>query len=333
MKVHKGEFIIVKGEKANSYKLYKVLKADGDKITARTEASKVESKRVTDSIDPANIVTNLGKNCPYGRVYGQLVEPLRGVLKYKKWGEIHFYRRMDKQEKKTLKRALDKVYNEFVKLKLTFVLPITIEIRNKQGRWDGHYKHSSRIDNEHNHLTCFKPPEFTMERCVSLIRHEMAHAIYYLGVPSPLRLKWIKLYMHYLKLHTAKLETIKSLRKGLEKARDLKVFRDSLEGDEDEKFGEADVLDECISFIKSTFNLDTDEVALLIEREDSLETYWPKHPFDLSQEHNYEAVMTEYGMTKPGEFFAEAFRLHLESKSGKKIKKLMLRTLSRLVKT
>lgn len=334
----KGDFVVAsQGE--NKFQLVKVLGASADKIIGKIEASKVEGgKRVSIEVAPEDVVLNLGNEPKYGRVYGQLVEPLRSTLEYKEWGEIHFYRRMSKDEKKILKKALDKVYADLVKRKLTFVLPITIEIRHKQGRWAGHYKTHPNIDNQHNHLTCFKPKEFTLEGMVELARHEIAHAIYFQGVPSAMRLKWIKLYTHYLKLHTAKIETLLKLRKGLEKTKDLREFKSTLINSDDESgtakktFSKADFLDECISFIKSTFNLDNDEVELLIEREESLEAYWPKHPFDLSHEHNYESVMTEYGMTKPTEFFAEAFRLYLEGKSGKKIKKLMEKTLSRLAK-
>lgn len=333
MSVKKGDYFIA--EEGKKFKLYKALHPTADSIKAVVEASKLDGKREITQVDPLTVVLNLGRKPKYGRVYGQLIEPLRKCRQYKQWGDIHFYRRLDKFERKSLKLGLDAAYKRLVKHRLEFIFPITIEIRHKAGRWDGFYKKDPKYDNTHNHMTCFKPQEFTAEGVEELAIHEMGHAVWFQGVPDAVKLQWIELYTYYLTLHTAKMDVIKELRKGLEKARDLSEYRAELrdEEEEDQQFSHSDILDECIGYIRSTFNLDGQEVDILVERSDSLEPYWPKNPFDLSDAKAEASIaMTDYGMTKCVEFFAEAFRLYVYGKSGKKITKLMGKTLARLQK-
>lgn len=327
-KLSKGDYIIASSEQGK-FQFLKVRSASADVIKAVVEQSQVENKRVSIEIKPEEVVLNMGRRPKFGRVYGQLIEPLRAIKTFDDWGELHYYRKLDKEEKRVLRKALDFVMQEFRRRKLTFIFPITVELRNKAGRWSGFYKSSPKIDNMHNHLTVLGPKEYQYESLVHLIRHELGHAVWFKGVTNKMRLRWIKLYTHYMKLNTAKLEKIKAIRKALENTRSLDDYRSQLKDEEDDKT--LDVLDECVDYVRSTFNLDADEVEILIDSGESLVEYWPKHPFD-SADPQGEGVMSEYGMTNPREFFAEAFRLYLEGKAGKRLTKLMDKTLSRLSK-
>lgn len=328
----KGDYLIVEGAKRMEF--VKVRSADKDTIIAVKEQSLIEGKRVKAEYAPEQIVLNMGPKTRFGTVYGNKIEPLLAQFEVDDWGEVHVYRRLEKGEKSLIVKAMGRVFKEMKKRKLDHVFPVTTEVRTKHGRWAGHYHISDKYeDSPHNHMICLHPKEIDAE-IVSLLRHELGHAVWYLSVPDKVKMKWVSMFVKSVERMTAKREVLKELLEELETGRDLPLLRAGLkeeaEAEEGKSFHKIDVLDECLDYIKSTFHLDKEGLDIVINNSKSLERYWPKNPMDLSSVKENPAVMTEYGMTSVIEFFAEAFRLYMEGKAAKSVKKLMDKTLSRL---
>lgn len=323
MKIKKGDLIVVQEGPASKMRLMKA-RADCTKseFPALLEVSKAESKRLTQTVALDTVVLNLGNRPPYGSVYGQKVEPLLYTEDLENWGELHCYRRINKEVKKIVLKALERVWKDVKKLGVESVFPIIIELRNKNGRWAGHHKLT-----EDGHIICLKMKDLDPGSVASTLRHELFHAIDCALVTDRYRIKWLKEYARYIKLTEARTQTIASLRKGLEKSGSIKDYRLELK-EEDSK--DLEVLDECLGHLRSVYAFEPREVNLLLANQISLKPYWPTHAFDLSDTEVSETLMTEYGMTKPCEFFAEAGLLYIEGRLGKSLKVLMEKTLSNL---
>jgi len=332
----KGDYLITKTPSDKKI-LVKVLHTDSEGIKGRVEASKVENRRVSLDVERDTIIANLGQRPPFGTVYGTLVEPLLRTDDIENWGEIHFYRRLKKVEKKALRLAFETVWKKVVvKYKLKDVMPITFEVRHAKGRWAGFYRN---LPKHECHCITLKPKGFLLDDTIELLVHELAHAIDCKLVPPKLKAKWIKLYTYYITLTTLKSSQIAKVREELEASGSIAEFKANLADDdaeeEDDKkkskdLSQIDILDECLSYIQSNFNLRPREINLLLSEQESLEQYWPKHAMDIADATAGEAVMTEYGLTNADEFFAESFRLFIKGGAGKKITKLMKTTLKGL---
>jgi hypothetical protein len=327
-----GDYLIVSvGEKPKKY-CAKVLETK-DSIRCRIEASKIEGKRTSLEIDVESIVVNLGKNPPFGTVYGVSVEPLKKATDLENWGEIHFYRKLKKIERKALNQALKKVWNKIVvPNKLQECAPLTFEVRHHHGRWDGYYKSSPK---QEQHSITLKPKGFLLDDTLALITHELGHAVDHTLVPDRVRARWVKLYTDYRTLSTVKTSTLRAILSELEEAGSTRAAKKSLANLSDSTKGgvsSENLLKECLKYIHHSWGLSTSDLNLLLSQGESLEEYWPKNSLDIADDSKGKATMTEYGMTSPTEFFSEAFRLYFEGKSGRRITKLMKKTLRSLQK-
>lgn len=330
MKVCKNDLVIAKLDDGK-VKLFCIKGDTKEGYPAIVEASKLENRRVSVVLPKKSIVVNLGqkKAVLYGTVYGQKIEPLRYSKDLDGWGFIDCYRKMTKIEKKAVNKALAFVWKDLEKHKLTFIAPLTIEVRNKAGKWAGFYKKS---DKQEHDLITIGPKDIQFESLVPLLRHEAFHGVYFNGVTDKYKVKWVKLYLEYVKLHVTTSKQLEEARARLEDAGSIKTCLaelKELQGSEDERADDPmSIFRECLGYATSNHNLDKDEINLMLEDGDDLKGIWPRHVFDISEP---TVVMTEYAMTKPGEFFAEAGRLYLEGKCPKRVKKLMAKTLAHLV--
>lgn len=326
MSYKKGEYLIVKADAESKKCLCLKVREDGRAPMATIEASKLEGKREDVKVDPDLVVANLGSQPPYGRAYGALVEPYRGEQEADHWGVIHFYRRLDKQERKALVLALKKTWRWLHAQRIDGFLPLTIEVRHKQGKYAGFYKISSKLDTD---LLTLKPDAFLYQDLPSLIIHEAFHGVWFRLLTDALKVRWISLYTYYIKLSTAAPETIDRIRRQLQIAHSIQACKEKLKenSDEEDVLNPLALLDECLDYINTHYKLSNDHIDLMLAAGKNLKSYWPKHALDLSKAN---AIITEYAMTKVEEFFAEAGRVFYENKAPRRVRKLMKRTIRRV---
>lgn len=323
---HQGEFLIVKADAESKKCLCVRVRENGKTPRATIEGSKLEDKRDEITIDPELVVAVLGPKPPYGRAYGALVEPYRGLEDDELWGPVHFYRKLNNEERKALRLALKKAGKWLVAHKIDGFLPITIEVRHKQGRYSGTYKVSPKLETD---LMTLKPEGFVYQELPSLLIHEAFHGVWFQLVPDALKVRWINLYTYYIKLSTADTQSIERIRRKLEIAHGIEECRLRLKerSREDDPLSPLALLDECLAYIDEHYNLDEKHVDMLLHAHKSLKPYWPRHAIDLSKAN---PIITEYAMTKVEEFFAEAGRVFYEGKAPKRVRKLMKRTIRRV---
>jgi hypothetical protein len=151
-------------------------------------------------------------------------------------------------------------------------------------------------------------------------------------VPNAIKAKWFKLYAYYIRLSQVKPKDLKAAHEGVIAAGSIsgyaenfaEVQKDELEAD---PLHPANILDECLSHIHDNFKLDEKALEMLIASGDDLSDYWPTIALDISEP---KLIISEYGGTNPLEFFSEAFRVYLEGKAPKRVRKLMEYTLKHL---
>lgn len=273
------------------------------------------------SIPFESIVATLGPDPTYGRAYGCLVEPLRAQRELKNWGELKVYRKFKSGEKEALASAFNSVGKWLDTRKVGLFRPLTIEVRNKSGRYAGKYKFSSR-----NGDSIVLHPEAFDKTTSSLLIHECFHGIWFRQVPLNLVVKWIALYTHYTKAVTAR--ALKNVRIRLERAGSIRSYRSEHGPDPEDGpiDGACALLDSCLAYLGTVYGLTARDINILLSQGQSLDKWWPENPVDLSRT---TPILGDYATTNVDEFFAEAGRLMYEGiKLPKKIRILMKKTLS-----
>lgn len=312
MQYSKDDFLVIKDER--KFRLVKVVEASNDgELVVRREESKVEGKRTTETISDESVVLNLGSNPPAGTVYGCKIEPFQSSSDLDGWGTIHYYREVEREDKKTIKKAAAKVWKRLDKERLTAFAPLTVEVRLNKGSEIGYYKiHKS----QETDVLCIKPKEFDQTELTRLFFHEAGHGIMDRMMPSNFRAKWVTTYAYYTSLKALKKDDLIGIRALVEGNGSLKQVEDV----------DPDHLDACIGSIIGNFGIRKADIELLLNEGVSLEAYWPKHTLDLPDN---EVPLTDYAMKSVDEFWCEAFAMHMTgTQLPKRIRNLMLKTLN-----
>lgn len=306
-----GEYLVIRdGDRKK--RLVKVIEAPkGQDLLVRREESKVENRRTTEHVAHEDVVVNLGLNPRFGSVYGCKVEVFKSSAEIEGWGAVHYYREMEVEEKKMLKKAAAKIGATLKAKKLTGFWPITFEVRHKSGL-DGYYKISKHQNTD---VICLKPKEFEFGALCHLIAHEAGHGIYFHMMPNSFKARWVQIYGYYTKLGQLKESRIKEIRRALESAGTL----NDVELDKDE-------VNACLDAVQANFGLRRVDVELLLTEGKEIEPFWPTHKIDLP---DTEVVLTDYAMKNHEEFWCEALRIYLTGGMlPKKVKHLMKETLA-----
>lgn len=308
---HEGDFLIIKNGRKNA--LVKIVSVPNEgELVVRREESKVEGRRITETVSTESIILNLGPTPIPGTVYGCKIEPYYSASTIDGWGDIHYYRELERDEKKTIKRAAAKAWKSLKKLRLTAFAPLTIEVRLAKGSEIGYYKMHKAQETD---VLCLKPKEFHHDELVRLFYHEAGHGILDRMMPVEFRARWIKAYTHYTTLSKLDPDEIRGIRALVEGTGSLT----GVDGVDSEK------LDLCVDSIHSNYGLKKRDIEELLEQGYTLEDYWPTHPLDLADN---EVPLTDYANKNWNEFFCEALAMHLTGiQLPKRIRNLLLKTI------
>lgn len=313
MKFEKDDFIVVKVEGKTKNKLVKVLSKDGDTLTVRVEGSKVKKERHTEEVKAQMVVLNLGPEPPFGSVYGCTVEPFISSVDTD-WGPMHYYRKLDLEQKGKIKKALARCWTRLDKAKLTGFAPVVIEVRNGKGPESGFYRVHGKDDIPD--VLCLKPESFLKEDLDETIYHEAAHGLAFNVMPDPIMLRWIKLYTYYTKMGELTSKDIKQIKHDLESAGSFKCGVDK------------DQLAACISAVNANYGVRKQDLKVMLENNHPLDEVWPVHPLDMP---DCETPIRNYSMKNVDEFWADAFAYYMVGKGlPKRIKRLVEETISAL---
>ncbi len=295
-------------------KLAQVLSKDKDSLQIVLEENRHDPETRTElTVDPADIILNLGPDPLVGSVHGCKVEPWVKTIDSSFWGQIHLYKKLCKEDLNELKKALSTCKKALKFHNLRAFLPLDIEVRHSGGRFSGSYKFRPKGTD----TIILNPKDFHPSAMPYLCAHELAHGVWYRMVPSHIKARWVKLYHSYTQLIAATPQDIRSVREELEQSNlEIREFR-KLSGD-------VDILKECLTYIKRKHGLTTQHIDILLSTNASLAKFWPI----TIQMFNIDAPITDYSKDSPEEFFAEALAHYLmKIKLPSRIDKAITQTL------
>lgn len=267
-----------------------------------------------------DIVALLGKEPLSGSVFGCNTEIFRHKKRVDGWGKIFFYRNLEKEELKTLRKAMQETYETLVRLEIP-LHPFDTEVREAKGKWDGWYKYRpKKIDGESIDLICLKPKSF--DNLKQLLFHELGHSIWYRNTTAKTQAKWILAYHKAIELQDVNQEEVTEvLEEFCSSGMRCKEFSNGLSERENLIF------DRCIDFVDEAHLLSKHHLDTLIASDHNVDSYF--HAADIKLT-DVKLVLTEYAQESPEEFFAEAFSLHMSgSILPKSLRLLMEKTLQK----
>jgi hypothetical protein len=129
-----GDYVIIDYD--NRHYLMKVLKRRDDGTLTLINEKELPYQTLEQDFASEAVLLNLGPRPKHGTVYGCKVEPYRSTIFVPTWGEVHFFRKNTKDERKTLRTGMKNVL-ELLKLQgwsnVKDLLPIPVEIHDKKG--------------------------------------------------------------------------------------------------------------------------------------------------------------------------------------------------------
>lgn len=309
------DYVIIQVENKNHLLKITSKHAKGDDIQGMLEKDR-HLKPKTTTFSDSQVIAVLGPKPASGTAYGQKIEPWKRTKVHDFWGNIHFFRDMEKDETKALKLSLDHVANVLTKQKTGFFVPLELEIRPAKGRWTGMYRYNGggeELDQLQLMPKSFVDPgkiEVVKQKYYTdyLLLHESAHGIWFKGMNAKLKARWIEAYHATLLLAEAEAKDVHKLGKEFVKARvDIKSFKDELEEPQQKLF------DSCVSWIKDYHNLSRDHLNILCDADEysAIGKLWPNEKI---MDNDFEIPLGDYAATKPEEFFAEAYSFHFAGK-------------------
>ncbi len=276
--------------------------------------------------EDVDLVANLGPKPTVGKVHGVHIEPVRRSAE-KPYGLLVFYMKLEKSEIKTIKSAFTFMFEWLNERSILNVLPVKrIEIREKRAKWAGMYtikrlKTGEAADSIQ--LFCkdgFNDKEFMRY----VVAHETGHALWYKLTSEKLKSQWVELYRDRINVSKYTEKQLESLLDDvLQYEGGVSAYAREIADDDTRQ-----LIKEVYSYLKRTYRLDRKNVDLLMDNNTKkLAEMWPTSA-DLSV--NRIVDLGEYAMTKPEEFFAEAFAFHVVGKKlPKDCRKLMEETLKK----
>lgn len=317
-RLEKDDYVILKADKKNL--LVKVRKVSSDANRAIVINKLSANKDTAEYVDfqSTDVLANLGANPTYGTAYGLKIEPLIQMSAVGPYS-VYYYRYVTDKEKARIEKHLRNIYLYQKKNNYLFDKDCEITIRNNVGRMLGYYKHASKKDRVDE--LCLRPKDFNNKELPYLIHHEVAHGIWFTRLPTEWQSRWIKAYSRNVSLFSIKSEQIVQMREELAEYGKLSTLNKQLDDEGKE------TLKECLRYIKRAHSILPRHINMLLDSGDSLKDYWPKTPIDLQRK---QVVVSEYAMTAPDEFFADAYAFYVtqDKKLPKSVNKLMQKTLN-----
>ena len=316
--IERDHYVILKTEKKPI--LARVTKASNGTSRAIIANKLANDKSTAEYVDfqLPDIMANLGSAPAYGTAYGVKIEPLLATRTIGPFN-IYYFRHVTDKEKVRIEKHIRRAYDFKKKNNYLFDKECDIAIRCNVGRMVGYYKHANKKDKPDE--LCLRPIDFNNTELPYLIHHEDAHGIWFTRLPTEWQARWIKAYSRNVSLFNIKSEQIRNLRTELVEHGKLSLLNKSLDDEGKE------VLKECLRYIKRAHSLLPRHINMLLDSGDDLKDYWPDSSIDLQRK---QVVVSEYAMTAPDEFFADAYSFYVtEAKAlPKSVTKLLVKTLA-----
>ncbi len=276
--------------------------------------------------NPDEIVANLGASPAFGKAFGINIEPFSHTIKHSFWGNINFYRKLDAKESKALKRGFAKAKEALEKEDCFGFLPLTVEIRNKQGKYAGKYvcKTDKKTSETRDRLVISAETLLDPVYNSYIVLHEAGHGVWYRQVDDEIKTRWLKLYTKRIGVTKYKESDLKRVYDGfMDYSGNINDYVKEMASDEDVL-----LIKEVLSYMFKKRRLDRHDILLLSESHSSMVLEnWPT----VAELTEAKADVSEYSCVNVREFFAECFAFYMGGKTlPRDVMKAMKNTLKLL---
>lgn len=316
MQVEKDSYIIVKSGK----KFVLAFAHNPERNMAYIEDTLSSDEPQTIDYDEKSLVACLGKRPEVGKVFGVHVEPRR-FEKLHSIGNMVYYRRLSKLEKKAFAKSLDKIVDIFKENGWETIFPIfRIEIRNACGSYAGSYQYKVKDAQAHDVMKLHPETFEDVNYNVYVLAHELGHALWFRRVSESFRARWLAVYNSYTEVNNARKKQLDEMLKALIASQvSVREFMRDLEEEDDKS-----LFREVLSYFKKIHKMSPEDVNLLLNHKSQvLGEIWPTTASLSVSDHPISAL----GAKNVLEFFAEAIAYRLTGRQmPKKIESLMDKT-------
>lgn len=331
MNASKGDYLLVKeGEKAKPYLIKFTKVSDGSVVGTREEDRHIDPQVV--EVSPKHVLINLGDDPKVKKVDGVTISDrfVTSVV-HPVWGDVHVLTKVSKEDRDLLKASLDRTARKVEKLGLAHLIEGTItEVRSKQGKWAGKYKHGHGDDP----ARMIYAPEWADGSAKAMdyvVLHEFGHRVRYAGVKSPkIRARWLHYYNRSISRTVVTTDDIKEIMKGLANPDGETSLNQTLKEIAAENDERTPQLKTLARWFKQVRHLSFRDLGVIWEagEMDAFNALWPDSDVDSSE---LAPIVSEYATKNVEELFAESFAYHCTAqKLPSKISDLLEKTLERV---
>lgn len=208
-------------------------------------------------------------------VLGVKVEPYKGRLKVSH-ASIILYREISPAETKRLKKASEVVYNRMAKKGLDYLFPLTVELKNCNGKSQGYCRIKK---GDESFIVGLTPGLFSGEGEQSIeyiVIKEMMLPLWEYYIPEEQKAKWVSLYTNYSLVKEISPQSLASMCNDLKSEGSVKGYTSNC--DEEDKI----IFRQALKWCKQTFHIDTKSLDLLLDNGFDIAKIWPPSPLHLS---------------------------------------------------
>jgi len=277
------------------------------------------------AIDSINsIICVFPNDPPFGRAYNIPLEPYVASERLRPWGNVTYYRKLSETEQRNFQRGMIRAGRRLHELKINYLLPLDLEVRQSHGKAAGMY---IRARGDGNHHIIISPTSFVDNggaKHISRIGlHEIGHPGWQLYMTALYKARWVRMYHGFNKIRALSTEDLRQQLTAFSSSRELpSAYRKDLA--EDAKI----VFDAILDWIKKAHHLELKFLDILVSAGGGLGKYWPRSSLHLSE---LVIPVTAYSAKNPEEFWCESFSLYAMGETlPRSIRGLVRRTIRRL---
>ena len=260
------------------------------------------------------VLADVGTNPAFGSVFGVRTETYWKSINHPQWGDVHFWRRLEKDERIVLKEALSEAH---ALLHRHGLVPkdfwVEFQIRNNSSSKQGTWKAGKAADDVVEPDTIVLCPKGfpDKEELLSLIMHELGHMVWHHFLKKVRIAQWIDFYTQLTKLEHVDVQPIVN---AIQSNRPQGLLDFYLLFEEEQ----IPAIKQCVKRILELWKLKEHHLDKMLAAGSDVTHLFVGKEIEVCGKQD---MLTEYSQTSPEEMWAEAFSLWI---TGHKLPELWI---------